>query len=176
MINKLSIMDYKICHTQEEIYKYMVKQGYHLKDFSDAYLFCDFCKKNMDTIYSRFQIEFPNECADFYMPEIEDKLSEATGDYDCFAGEIGFIYRLLYMETSVPSAELVKRVPFDRLAEMAHTFEHYGYEETADDMIEKFHLPRQRYDSSFVPLTDKQLAEMEHRISEEHRRLEEKYL
>ncbi|MDE6678445.1 MAG: hypothetical protein K2K02_05330 [Ruminococcus sp.] len=176
MINKLSSLDYEICHTQEKIYKYMVEQGYNLKDFSDAYLSCDFCKKNMDTIYSRFQIEFPDECADFYMPEIGNKLSKTTGKYDYFAGEIGFMYRLLYVETSIPSAELVKRIPFDKLAEMAHTFEHYGYEEIADDIIEKFHLSRKRYDNDFVPLTDEQLAEMEYQIFEEHRQLEKKYL
>ncbi|MBD5530217.1 MAG: hypothetical protein HDR02_17705 [Lachnospiraceae bacterium] len=54
-------IDYDICSTQKEIYEYMVDSGYDLKAFSNAYLLRDFCRSAMDTIYSRFQIEFPDE-------------------------------------------------------------------------------------------------------------------
>lgn len=169
-------MDYAICRTQEDIYKYMVQEGYDIKVFSEAYLSCDFCRRAMDTIYSRFQMEFPNECADFFMPEIESLLVKANGENkfaEC-AGDIGFMYRLLYIETSVPSAELAKRVPFDKIALMVPSFSRYGYKKMADGIIEAFDLPRKRYDSDHVPLTKQEMEEMEQEMLREHQELEMK--
>lgn len=54
---------YDICKTQQRIYEYTASKGYDMVSFSDAYLKSDFCKRAMDSAYSRFQLETPLECA-----------------------------------------------------------------------------------------------------------------
>ncbi len=100
MIDNTNRVDYLICRTQQQIYEYMAEQGYDMAVFSNAYLSSDFCKREMDTLYSRFQTEFPNECADFFIPEICNKLRKRENTnvtaYDIsLAGDIGYMYRLL---------------------------------------------------------------------------------
>lgn len=109
-------IDYDICETQRRIFSYMARQGYDMKNFVEEYMACDFCRRAFDTIYSRFQLEDVGECMDFYMPEIEDRLSKYHDNQEFnpdVAGWIGFTYRQLYIETGVCSAELIKIVPFD---------------------------------------------------------------
>lgn len=104
-----------ICKTQQHIYEYMASEGYDMALFSDAYLKSDFCKRAMDSVYSRFQLETPLECADFYMPEIAPKLKKLDSStiYDPdVAGWIGFVYRQICMETKTPSARLARSIPF----------------------------------------------------------------
>ena len=67
-------VDYSICKTQQEIYREMALLGYDMEVFSNIYLSSDFVRRTMDTLYSRFQIEFFEECADFFMPEIQGQL------------------------------------------------------------------------------------------------------
>lgn len=108
--------DRAICRTQEKIYAYMCEKGYDMQVFSDAYLKSDFCKRAMDTIYSRFQLETPMECEDFYMPEIGDQLTKLPDDqmFDSdIARWIGYTYRQLYFESGISSAELADKIPFD---------------------------------------------------------------
>lgn len=108
------------CETQQSIYEYMAVQNYDLKGFSDAFLCSDFCRRAFDTIYSRFQWHTVGENADFFMQEIGSQLKKL--DNGCWfepeeAGWLGFTYRHLYIETKVPSAQLVKIYPFERLLE-----------------------------------------------------------
>ena len=63
-----------ICRTQAEIYVQVVNDGYDIESFSNAYLASRFCEREMDAVYSHFQIEFPSECLDFIYHEVKDKL------------------------------------------------------------------------------------------------------
>ena len=116
----MTLVDYVICETQGDIYVYMAKHGYDIQVFSDNYLKCDFCRSAFDTEYSRFQEELANECAAFYMPEIEDNLVKYP-DGSCFDSEeaewIGFTYRQLYIETGVYSSELADMISFEKMRE-----------------------------------------------------------
>ena len=111
-------VEYNICETQQDIFEYMAQKGYDMKVFSDAYLSSDFCRRAMDTNYSRFLLEDTEECADFFMPEIGHMLTKVS-DNKMFnldvAAWIGFTYRQLYIETGTPSAELIKIIPFERM-------------------------------------------------------------
>lgn len=113
-------IDYDTCTTQGRIYKYMAKHKYDIQVFSDNYLKCDFCRSAFDTEYSRFQEELANECAAFYMPEIEDNLVKYP-DGSCFDLEeaewIGFTYRQLYIETGIYSSELADMISFEKMRE-----------------------------------------------------------
>lgn len=63
---------------------------------------------------------------DFYMPEIGGMLTKYENGR-CFdlnkAAWLGFTYRHLYIETKVPSAQLIKIYPFDLHYEGLHTID-----------------------------------------------------
>lgn len=108
------------CETQQHIYEYMAVQGYDMEVFSNSFLSSNFCRRAFDTIYSRFQWHTVEENSDFFMPEIADKLTKFENG--CWfepdeAAWLGFTYRHLYIETKVPSAQLVKIYEFKRLLE-----------------------------------------------------------
>ena len=72
----------------------------------------------MDTNYSRFQLETALECADFYMPEIEDKLKKLPDGkiFDLDIAEwVGFTYRQLYIVSKKPSSILADAIPFETM-------------------------------------------------------------
>ncbi len=130
-------IEYDICQTQQRIYEYMCRQKYDMGNFSELYLQSEFCRKAMDTNYSRFQLETPQECADFYMPEIGAKLRKLengpTFDMD-IAGWIGFTYRQIYLKTQTSSRLLSWLLPFDVMVQYypgMHTID----EDTAAQII-----------------------------------------
>jgi hypothetical protein len=172
LIESLGSLNCSICDTQSEIYEYMAKEGYDIKTFSDAYLASEFCKREMDTLYSSFQQEFANACVEFFMPQLEGKLvKDDSHEQDkVLAKRIGYMYRVLYMKTSVPSAELAKIVPFDEMAELARTFVQCGYECVSEEIIRKHNLPHKRYDSD-IKLTEEEFLRMQKEIREETERL-----
>ena len=71
-------------------------------------------------VHSRFQLETALECADFYMPEIEDKLKKLPEgemfDFD-IAEWIGFTYRQLYIVSKKLSSVLVDAIPFETMVQ-----------------------------------------------------------
>lgn len=151
--------DYSICKTQGSIYQYMADNNYDVEVFSNAYLQSDFCNDRMDSVYSRFHNEFPNECADFFIPEIGHKLEKCTTSnavVQAYAWEIGFMYRKVYIETSIPSKELVKLIPCKELLKYASTMQHYGEDETLESIVKSYNLAKKRYDSEFEPMFDKE--------------------
>ena len=62
-----------IAETQGEIYQLAYDLGYDVEEFSKEYLKSDFCKYEMDSIYSKYQTEFANECLDLVIYEFEQK-------------------------------------------------------------------------------------------------------
>lgn len=126
-----------ICKTQERLYQYMAEQGYDVKAFSNAYLTSSFCRRAMDTVYSRFQLHDILEILDFLMPEIKDLCPLVPEGKRCptdIASWIGFTYRQLYLETGVSSAELARVVPYDALF-VSYVGLHTVDEEMATDII-----------------------------------------
>lgn len=134
-------IQYDICRTQEDIYRWAAERKYDIKRFSNEYLSSDFCRRAMDSFYSRFQLCDPDECMDFVTPEIggADKFqSELYFDEDV-AGWIGWMYRFLAFETKLSSKELNSKVPFDAMCRYypgLHTVD----EDMAVDIIRKDHL------------------------------------
>ena len=152
--------DFYLCDIQGSLFSYAVEEGYDLKTFSDVYLKSEFCRRKMDSEYSIYQSAHYTWVAANLFPEIESDLKkipkeEMNKDY-VFAEDVGFMYRLLYILTSVPSRELADIVPFDYLLKFANRFQHYGFEHCAYDIIEHFSLPERRYDTDFKVLTDEE--------------------
>ena len=137
----MDLIEYNICETQGRIYVYMAKKGYDMNMFSDNYLKCSFCKDELDTEYSWYQEETANECAAYYMPEIEDKL--VCYPFGCCfdleeAEWIGFAYRQLYLETGIYSSELSDIVPFEEMREY--------YKQFGKNVVYNNHIARVTYD------------------------------
>ncbi len=108
--------EYKICMTQGGIFKYAALQGYEMESFAKHYLTSEFCKEAFDTAYSGFQLETPQECADFFLPEIGQSLSKTSNKQDEEeAYYVGLMYRYLYFVTGISSAELVSLIPYKEI-------------------------------------------------------------
>lgn len=111
-------IEYDICDTQGRIYEFAAAMGYECEKFSDAYLRSDFCRRAMDSEYSRFQLEDEQECWDFIFPEIKDALTRyAEGsEFDGAAAYwIGFTYRQSAIVTGLSSEELSLCITFSAM-------------------------------------------------------------
>ena len=130
-------IELKICQNQGCLYRFVANLGYNIEEFSNAYLASDFCKRAMDTTYSRYQLHDEQEILDFLMPEIQDKCSMLP-DGELFnldvAYWIGFTYRQLYYETDIFSKELAEKFTFSDICKTysgLHTID----EEMATDIL-----------------------------------------
>lgn len=128
--------EYGICKTQARLYRYVAQKGFDMEWFSENYLRSSFCKRAFDTTYSRFQTADELECLDFILPELGTikMLDDAYMFHPDVAEWIGFTYRQLYIETEIPSSELVKKINFATMCRYypgLHTVD----EEMATDII-----------------------------------------
>ncbi len=153
--------DIRICKTQGYFYSLMARKKYNMSIFSDAFMCSDFCKRHFDTFYSPYQTEFPKAIYELCMPEIEKTLVKkmcASENDRCFSESIGFIYRKIYQETSIPSDELAKMIPYDEIMNYfvndSDWFEedHKGMEGIFDELMQKHGLKRKRYDADIDTL------------------------
>lgn len=138
-------IEYDICMTQSRIYRYIAQSGYDVKQFSDAYLMSDFCRRAFDTIYSRFQMEDVLECMDFIEPEISNDLVRNQNNIifdEDVAAWIGFTYRQLYFETKVNSSKLVKVVSFRTLCNYYAGLHTIDWEDATDIICKDFGMTK----------------------------------
>lgn len=105
---------YDICRTQEDIYKWAAARKYDMAAFSNAYLSSDFCRRAMDSEYSRFQLCDPDECMDFIRPEIGTFETDLYFDEEV-AGWIGWMYRFICFQTGISSKKLNEKVSFNSM-------------------------------------------------------------
>ena len=113
----LSEVEEIICETQGRIYEYIANHNMDVPSFSREYLCSDFCKRAMDTTYSRFQWEEEGQCLSFILPEITAKETETPVPPE-EAFWIGFTYRQMYIETGIPSRMLCREIPFEDMRQM----------------------------------------------------------
>lgn len=134
---------YLICSKQGEIFELVSRQGIDMQAFTEQYLCSDFCRRQFDTAYSRYQCADAGESLDIYGRE---KLSHLPRyeDNKMFLPEtawwIGFTYRQLWYRTGIASRELVQRVPFRTLAAMYPGYHTIDEDMAADRIIEAFRL------------------------------------
>ena len=150
--------DYEICETQGKIFEYAVSNNYNLKVFAEKYMQSKFCNNEMDSVYSRFHFAYYKEAVWTFFPEIEEslELSNGVNEDGVFAEDIGFMYRLLHILSSVPSKALFHRVPFEYIIKESYNFQHYGFENCAYEIMEEYSLPNRRYDKDIVLLSDEE--------------------
>lgn len=101
-----------ICKTQAELFQYITKHKYNFEEFVNNYMNSKFCNNEMDSNYSRFHFEFPEECIDFF--DFKLKL-DAFANEDIIESDaylIGYIYRYLFFKYQISSSQLIKKYPF----------------------------------------------------------------
>lgn len=115
-------VEYAICDVQGDIFEYVA--NHYIYDtfvaFVPAFLHSDFCKRQWDTRYSRYQMHTPEENLDFIQPELTNiPWTEAKENDQVFnnaaAHWIGFMYRALYIQTGVASAILAEKIPLSHM-------------------------------------------------------------
>ena len=129
-----------IAETQGEIYQLAYDLGYDVEEFSKEYLKSDFCKYEMDSIYSKYQTEFANECLDLVIYEFEQKninIAKRTEDIHYSPNWIGMMYRYLFFSLKTLSYNLPKKVPFAELAEICIDLEECTIEECVNILTNK---------------------------------------
>lgn len=139
----LTNVEYGICETQGDLFRYVANEGVDMEWFATQYLSSDFCRRSMDTVYSRFFTADELEHLDFIIPEIGPLKKNPYGYFDGnVAFWIGFTYRQLQIQTGVFSKDLVNRIPFVKLCN-AYAGLHTVDEEMATDILcENFGLTK----------------------------------
>ncbi len=120
-MKELTIIENRICETQAELYEYAANEQFIFPDFSDIYLKSDFCRRAMDTDYSRFQLQCPGELLDFIIPEnpgIDKKYADTEQFDDAVAYWIGYMYRYLATAINTSSKDILKRWDFLKMCNM----------------------------------------------------------
>lgn len=145
----LSKLEYGICETQGNLFRYVANKGVDMEWFALYYLSSDFCRRAMDTVYSRFFTADELEHLDFIVPEIGPLKNNPHGYFDGnVAFWIGFTYRQLQIQTGVFSKDLVTRIPFVKLCN-AYAGLHTVDEEMASDILCKnFNLTKIKRNSN----------------------------
>lgn len=135
----------KICIAQGRIFRYAVENNYDITTFATRYLSSDFCKEAFDVVYSRYQFETPQECADFFLPEIEKDLIPSTKRQSGDEAEyVGFMYRYLYYVTGIPGKELVTKVPYAEISKHFFNSNLRTEDFVIEDICKDFNLPIKR--------------------------------
>lgn len=132
---------YEICKTQAEMYREMAYRGYDIGDFSNAYLKSDFCKNAFDTDWSYYQLLGCRECLEALFIDMPVTKKNPQGFFDPdVAYWIGFTYRLLYIETKIPSSMLSDTVTFEAMCRYYPGLHTVDEEQSIDLICEDFGL------------------------------------
>lgn len=120
------------------LYEHVANDGILFPKFSDVYLVSDFCKRAMDTDYSRFQLQHPGELLDFIIPEnpgIDEKFPDGQHFDGAVAYWIGFMYRYLSIAMGISSKELLQRYSFGQMCAVYPGMHTVDYDMAADMIV-----------------------------------------
>lgn len=140
---------YRIEETQGEIYQLAFTRGWNLEDFSSKYLRSDFCRLEMDAVYSPYQLELVEACmaeieAEFQRKGIQiRKRTESSTAIDVSPAWIGRMYRGLFYTMREMSASIAESVPFQTLAQYEPELENEEIEDAAVYITEQLYEQEQ---------------------------------
>ncbi|MBR3721577.1 MAG: hypothetical protein IKN12_02335 [Selenomonadaceae bacterium] len=104
-----------ICETQGEIFKCANEMKLDMDIFVPKYMKSRFCEKNMDTIYSYYQM-IDGEISLYYiLQEIEVPILKEAKYNSVVMDWIGFIYRRIYYAAKKNSKEIIEKAPFNAM-------------------------------------------------------------
>ena len=101
---------YDICETQSEIFQLAMDMNLDDDDFIKEYMNSDFCKREMDALYSWFHLADPKDSMDYILREIKPKKNNLHYDPDAIEW-IGWMYKYLQLRFEISSREIYTRLP-----------------------------------------------------------------
>lgn len=126
-------IDKGICDTQGKIFEYACRIGYDLKLFSDYFLNSSFCNKSFDAKIPRYIFEDEETCMEILFWKKPDSEKETLKSNIYSNPDIGYwfgyTYRQFAIVSGLSSAELNKRLDFDKLLvnyEAHHTIDEWN--------------------------------------------------
>ncbi len=117
-----------ICQTQSDIFYKVNEMSYDMDIFVPQYMNSNFCKRQMDVIYSYFQMADAEDSIDYIFKEIKVPKTKKIKYAPNPMGWIGYTYRQLVFVLNKTSWEIYERIPF---LEMVRS---YGLHVVDEDM------------------------------------------
>ncbi len=130
-----------IAETQGETYALAYEMGFDIKDFSHYYLSSDFCKYEIDSIYSRFQLEFADIGIDEFLFEMDKKgieIKKKNEEIYYSPHWIGMMYRYLFYRLKMFSVDLDKTISFEELEKVSVDCESFEIDEAIEYVVNYF--------------------------------------
>lgn len=130
-----------IAQTQGETYSLAFEMNFDINDFSHHFLSSDFCKYEMDAIYSKYQLEFADIVMDEFLSEMESKgiaIKKSEENYYYSPYWIGMMYRYLFYRLKMFSVELDKTISFEELEKVSVDCESFETEQAIEYTVEHF--------------------------------------
>ena len=101
---------YDICETQEKIFSLAMDMGFDDENFISKYMNSQFCNREMDALYSWFQMADPEDSMDYILKEIEPQKNYRHHDEYAIQWT-GWMYRYLHLRLKVSSREIYAILP-----------------------------------------------------------------
>lgn len=136
-----------IAETQGETYSLALEMGLDIKDFSHYFLTSDFCRFEMDAIYSKYQLEFAGVVMDEFLSEMESKgitINKSEENYYFSPYWVGMMYRYLFFRLKMFSSELEKNISIEELEKISVDCESMEIDESVDFIVQYFEQERNR--------------------------------
>lgn len=121
---------------QGEFFEYALREGCDMEDFIGKFMASEFCNRELDSIYSYFQLKPAEMC----VPRIENEYPEGFRKLEGIDGRfadvfwVGMMYRRLQWTMEVPSRELVKLIGPHRLDQYQPLYETWPLTDAARDL------------------------------------------
>lgn len=134
--------------TQGQTYQLAYAMGFDMEDFSNKYLTSDFCRNEMDSVYSKFQTEFPEACMDELLIEWEEKgieVKKRDSEFAYSSDWIGNMYRYLFFALQVFSSDLLNLIPFKEICRYQEELEECDYKDAVNCIREEILQLRKNY-------------------------------
>lgn len=103
---------YEICKVQSKLFLYAIRHDYDDDDFIKRYMQSQFCNREMDALYSYYQLMNAAYIMSYLLDEIDPEKSEKHYDEDAIEW-IGWMYRYAQLRLEVPSKEIYKTLPLN---------------------------------------------------------------
>lgn len=101
---------YEICTSQSRLFVYAIEQDYDDDDFVAKYMTSDFCNREMDAVWSWFQLMNPGYNMAYLLDEVSLIKSDKHYDLEVFEW-VGWMYRYAQLRLEIPSREIYKKMP-----------------------------------------------------------------
>lgn len=108
--DKLYDYHYFNCENQEKLFELSQNMGFDDDDFIQKYMESDFCKRELDQLYSYFQMAEPEDIMDYALKEIKPKRNIRHYNRNAIKWT-GYMYRYLHLRLAVNSAVIYRTLP-----------------------------------------------------------------